>query len=40
MEEMRNLHKIVIGKPEGKTLVRRLWCGWAGNDKIDQEGIN
>jgi hypothetical protein len=40
MGEMRNSYKIVIGEPEGKTSLRRLWCGLAGNAKIDQKGID
>jgi hypothetical protein len=34
MEDMRNEHKILVRKPEGKRPFGRPWCRWEGNIKI------
>jgi hypothetical protein len=36
---MRNAYKIVVGKPEGKRLLRRCRNGWEDNIKIDHRDI-
>jgi hypothetical protein len=33
--EKRNAYRILVGKPEGKTPLRRLRCRWVDNIKID-----
>jgi len=35
MGEMRNAYKILVGKPEGKTPLRRLRRKWEDNIRID-----
>jgi hypothetical protein len=35
MGEMRNAYKILVGKPEGKKQLPRLWCRWKDNIIID-----
>jgi hypothetical protein len=35
MEDMRNVYKILVGKPEGKRLLRRPRHRWEGNIKIN-----
>jgi hypothetical protein len=37
MEEMRNTYKILVGKPEGKSLLRKPMCRWE-NIKMDLRG--
>jgi len=32
--EKRNTYKVLTGKPEGKTLLKRLKCRWEDNIKI------
>jgi hypothetical protein len=33
--EKRNACRILVGKPEGKRLIRRPRCGWVDNVKMD-----
>jgi hypothetical protein len=35
MGEMRNAYRILVGKPEGKTPLRRSRCRWVDNIKMD-----
>jgi hypothetical protein len=35
MGEMRNAHKILVGKPEGKIPLWRAKCRQEGNIKVD-----
>jgi hypothetical protein len=35
MGETRNAHKILVGKPEWKRSLRRLWRRWVNNIKMD-----
>jgi hypothetical protein len=35
MAEKRNAHKILVGKPEGKRLLRRPIHSWEDNIKMD-----
>jgi hypothetical protein len=35
MWEMRNMYKILVGKPEGKKPIRRPRCRWEHNIKIN-----
>jgi hypothetical protein len=39
MGEMRNPYKILVGKPEGKTSLRRLRHRWEDNIKMDLREI-
>jgi hypothetical protein len=35
MEEMKNLHKILVGKPEGMRTCRRPMNRWEDNIRMD-----
>jgi hypothetical protein len=39
MEEMRNIYKISVGKPEGKCPLRRPGRRWEGNIRKDLREI-
>jgi hypothetical protein len=39
MKKMRNAYKVLVGKPEGKIPLGRLWCRWEDNLKMDLGGI-
>ena len=39
MEEGRSVHKVLVGKPEGKTPLGRPRCRWEDNIKIDLEEV-
>ena len=40
MEEGRGVHKVLVGKPEGKRPLRRLRRRWEDNIKMDKwEGV-
>jgi hypothetical protein len=32
---MKNADKSLVGKPEGESILRRPWCRWADNTKMD-----
>jgi hypothetical protein len=38
MGEKRNVYRLLVGKPEGKRLVRRLRCMWVDNIKLESCG--
>jgi hypothetical protein len=42
MEEKRNMHRLLVGKPEGKRPLGRPRCRWMDNIKMDllQTGLN
>jgi hypothetical protein len=31
----RNAYRVLVGKPEGKRSLRRLWFRWENNIKLD-----
>jgi hypothetical protein len=35
MRERRGAYKVLVGKPEGRELLRRPWRRWENNIKID-----
>jgi len=35
MEDMRNAYSILVGMPEGKRPLRRSWCRWEDNIKVN-----
>jgi hypothetical protein len=35
MEEKRNMHRLLLGKPEGKRPLGRQGCMWVDNIKMD-----
>jgi len=35
MGERRNAYRVLVGKPEGKRLLRRLMHRWEDNNKMD-----
>jgi hypothetical protein len=35
----RNTYRILVGKPEGKSPLRRPRCRWVNNIKMDLRGI-
>ena len=35
MEQTRNAHRILVGKPDGKKPLRRPRCRWDDNIKMD-----
>jgi hypothetical protein len=37
--EMRNMYRILVGKPEGKIYLRRSRCKWKGSIKMDLKEI-
>ena len=39
MEEGRGVHKVLVGKPEGKRPLERPRCGWEDNIKMDLEDV-
>jgi hypothetical protein len=39
MGEMRNVYKIVVGKPEGKRPLGRSRCRWEDNIEMDLRGM-
>jgi hypothetical protein len=39
MEAKRNAHRILVGKPEGKSSIGRPRCKWVDNIKIDLREI-
>jgi hypothetical protein len=39
MGEKRNAYNILMGKPEGKRPLRRLWRRWVYNNKMDLREI-
>ena len=39
MEEGRGVHKVLVGKPEGKRALRRSRRGWEDNIKMDLQEI-
>jgi hypothetical protein len=39
MKWMRNIYKILVGKPEGKRLGGRPRCRWEDNIRMDLRGI-
>ena len=39
MEEGRGVHKVLVGKPEGKSPLGRPRCRWEDNIKIDLEEV-
>jgi hypothetical protein len=45
MGQIINIYQILIGKPEGKSPLGRLRCGWEGNIRMDirevgREGVD
>jgi len=38
-EQMRNVYKILVRKPEGKRLPRRPRCRWEDNIRLDLREI-
>jgi hypothetical protein len=39
IDEKRNACRLLVGKPEGKRLLRRPRCSWVGNNKMDLREI-
>ena len=39
MEERRGVHKVLVGKPEGKRPLGRPRCRWEDNVKMDLEEV-
>ena len=39
MEEGRGVHKVLVGKPEGKRPLGRPRCRWEGTIKIDLQEV-
>ena len=39
MEEERGVHKVLVGKPEGKRPLRRARRRWGDNIKVDLSGF-
>jgi hypothetical protein len=39
MEAVRNVYKILVGKPEGKRPLGRLKCRWEDNTRMDLREI-
>ena len=39
IEEGRGVHKVLVGKPEGKRTLGRPRCRWADNIKMDLEEV-
>ena len=39
MEEGRGVHKVLVGKPEGKRPLGRLRCRWEDNIKMDLQEV-
>ena len=39
MEEGRGVHKVLVGKPEGKRQLGRPRCRWEDNIKMDLEEV-
>ena len=39
MEEGRGVHKVLVGKPEGKRLLGRPSCRWEDNIKLDLQEV-
>ena len=39
MEEGRGVHKVLVGKPEGKRPLGRQRCRWEDNIKMDLQGV-
>jgi hypothetical protein len=35
MGEMRGAYNILVGKPEGRTLLGRPWCRWEDNIEMN-----
>jgi hypothetical protein len=35
----RGVYKVLVGKPEGKRQLGRLWSGWEDNIKMDLQEI-
>jgi len=39
MVERRGVYRVLVGKPEGKGLLGRLWRSWDDNIKMDLEVV-
>jgi hypothetical protein len=39
MEESRGIYRVLVGKPEGKRPLGRLWLRWEDNIKIDLQEV-
>ena len=39
MEERRGVHKVLVGKPEGKRPLGRPRCRWEDNIKMDLQKV-
>jgi hypothetical protein len=39
MGENRGVHRVLVGKSEGKRALRRPRCRWEDNIKIDLQGV-
>ena len=39
MEEGRDVHKVLVGKPEGKRPLGRPRCRWEDNIKMDLQEV-
>ena len=39
MEEGRGVHKVLVGKPEGKRSLGRPWRRWEDNIKMDLQEV-
>ena len=39
MGEDRGVHRVLVGKPEGKRLLRRPRCRWENNIKMDLQEV-
>ena len=39
MEEGRDVHKVLVGKPEGKRPLGRPRCRWEDNIKMDLQKV-
>jgi predicted alpha/beta hydrolase len=40
MWKMKNVHKILVGKPEGKISFKRQWRRWENNKMVFKETVS
>jgi hypothetical protein len=40
MEEVRGVYRVFVGNREGKRPLRRPWCRWENNIKMDFQDVD